>query len=238
MPASPLNLGAKNAFSPAIPGFTNRISPRLSAPRGDTVRVIGSRNRVLGHALYSDRSEIALRIITRGQTAVDTDLWRCRMAQAIQFRETLNLDATAYRVVHGEADLLPSLIVDRYGDYLVVAGAVAGDGSADAAGDGAARRADAAHRAFSRETIRASGCSKDWSSGSKCCTGRFPIRSTVREGTVSLRRRSVARAEDRSVPRSAREPRGRRAVRARTAARRLQLQRRVRAGAGADSAMK
>ena len=75
---------------------------------------------MLGHALYSDRSEIALRIITHGQTAVDTALWRRRMAQAIRFRETLDLDATAYRVVHGEADLLPSLIVDRYGDYLVV----------------------------------------------------------------------------------------------------------------------
>jgi 23S rRNA (cytosine1962-C5)-methyltransferase len=75
---------------------------------------------VLGHALYSDRSEITLRVITHGQTAVETDLWRRRMAQAIQFRDTLNLDATAYRVIHGEADLLPSLIVDRYGDYLVL----------------------------------------------------------------------------------------------------------------------
>jgi 23S rRNA (cytosine1962-C5)-methyltransferase len=93
---------------------------KVDARPGDTVRVVGSRNRVLGHALYSDRSEITLRIITHGQTAVDTALWRRRMAQAIQFRETLDLDATAYRVIHGEADLLPSLIVDRYSDYLVV----------------------------------------------------------------------------------------------------------------------
>ena len=93
---------------------------KADARGGDTVRVLGSRNRVLGHALYSDRSEITLRIITHGQTAVDTDLWRRRMAQAIQFRQTLNLDATAYRVIHGEADLLPSLIVDRYGDCLVL----------------------------------------------------------------------------------------------------------------------
>jgi 23S rRNA (cytosine1962-C5)-methyltransferase len=93
---------------------------KVDARGGDTVRVIGSRNRVLGHALYSDRSEITLRVITHGQTAVETDLWRRRMAQAIQFRDTLNLDATAYRVIHGEADLLPSLIVDRYGDYLVL----------------------------------------------------------------------------------------------------------------------
>lgn len=93
---------------------------KADARGGDTVRVLGSRNRVLGHALYSDRSEITLRILTHGQTPVDTDLWRRRMAEAIQFRETLNLDATAYRVIHGEADLLPSLIVDRYGDCLVL----------------------------------------------------------------------------------------------------------------------
>jgi 23S rRNA (cytosine1962-C5)-methyltransferase len=93
---------------------------KVEARGGDTVRVIGSRNRVLGHALYSDRSEIALRFITHDHTAVDATLWRRRLAQAIHFRETLALDATAYRVVHGEADLLPSLIVDRYGDYLVL----------------------------------------------------------------------------------------------------------------------
>ena len=45
---------------------------------------------------------------------------RDRLAAAIAFRESLALDATAYRLVHGEADRLPSLIVDRYGDYLVV----------------------------------------------------------------------------------------------------------------------
>ena len=45
---------------------------------------------------------------------------RRRIDAAIAFRDSLGIDATAYRLVHGEADLLPSLIVDRYGDYLVV----------------------------------------------------------------------------------------------------------------------
>jgi 23S rRNA (cytosine1962-C5)-methyltransferase len=47
-------------------------------------------------------------------------LIRRRIESAIAFRGTLAVDATAYRLVHGEADLLPSLIVDKYGDYLVV----------------------------------------------------------------------------------------------------------------------
>jgi 23S rRNA (cytosine1962-C5)-methyltransferase len=50
----------------------------------------------------------------------DLQTWRRRLEQAIAFRETLGIDATAYRLVHGEADLLPSLVIDRYGDYLVL----------------------------------------------------------------------------------------------------------------------
>jgi 23S rRNA (cytosine1962-C5)-methyltransferase len=93
---------------------------KTEATGGDTVRVVGTRGRDIGSALYSDRSEIALRFLTRGVEPADLTLWRTRLSQAIRFREALDIDATAYRLVHGEADLLPSLIVDRYGDYLVV----------------------------------------------------------------------------------------------------------------------
>jgi 23S rRNA (cytosine1962-C5)-methyltransferase len=92
----------------------------IHAQGGDMVRVNGSRGRVVGHALYSDRSEIALRMVTRAQEPPDLNTWRERLRQAVHYRELLNIDATAYRLVHGEADLLPSLVVDRYGDYLVV----------------------------------------------------------------------------------------------------------------------
>jgi 23S rRNA (cytosine1962-C5)-methyltransferase len=92
----------------------------VSASAGATVRVLGPRQRVVGYALYSDRSEIALRLLTRGEQPADLALWRARLEQALRFRQSLNIDASAYRLVHGEADLLPSLIVDRYGDWLVV----------------------------------------------------------------------------------------------------------------------
>jgi 23S rRNA (cytosine1962-C5)-methyltransferase len=59
-------------------------------------------------------------MLTRGEQPVDESLVRSRLESALRYRETLRLDATAYRLVHGEADLLPSLIVDKYGDYLVV----------------------------------------------------------------------------------------------------------------------
>ena len=93
---------------------------RSDARAGDTVQVLGGRGRTVGQALYSDRSEITLRLLTRGTEAADLGLWRSRLAQAIGFRDSLDIDASACRLVHGEADLLPSLIVDRYSDWLVV----------------------------------------------------------------------------------------------------------------------
>jgi 23S rRNA (cytosine1962-C5)-methyltransferase len=92
----------------------------VDAAAGDTVAVIGPRQRLLGHALFSDRSQIPLRMLTRGEAPAGLDLWRARLASAVKYREVLQLDATAYRLVHGEGDLLPSLVVDRYADYLVV----------------------------------------------------------------------------------------------------------------------
>jgi len=92
----------------------------VSATAGDIVEVIGPRRRRIGDALFSDRSQISIRMLTVGDVAADQALLRARLERAIRFRESLHLDATAYRLVHGEADLLPSLVVDRYGEYLVV----------------------------------------------------------------------------------------------------------------------
>jgi 23S rRNA (cytosine1962-C5)-methyltransferase len=93
---------------------------RAEAEPGAIVRVVGPRGRAIGYALYSNRSEIALRLFTRGDAPPDLETWRARIEQAVAYREVLAIDATAYRVIHGEADLLPSLIVDRYGDCLVL----------------------------------------------------------------------------------------------------------------------
>ncbi len=92
----------------------------VHAGGGDIVEVIGPRRRRIGSALFSDQSQISLRVLTVGEKVADESLLRTRIEAAIRVRESLALDATAYRVVHGEADLLPSLIVDRYGDYLAV----------------------------------------------------------------------------------------------------------------------
>lgn len=90
------------------------------ATGGDTVRLLAPRGRRVGHALYSDQSEIAVRLLSRGDEPPDLALWRVRLEAAVAYRVSLGIEGTAYRLVHAEADLLPSLVVDRYGDYLVV----------------------------------------------------------------------------------------------------------------------
>lgn len=94
----------------------------VEAEPADTVASVvvarDPRGRYLGRALYSPRSEIRLRLLTREDTAVDRGWWVTHLAEARARREAI--PATAYRVVHGEADGLPSLVVDRYGPYLSV----------------------------------------------------------------------------------------------------------------------
>ncbi len=92
----------------------------VRAEAGDRVVVRGPRGRTLGQALYSDASQITIRMLTYGDEAADEPLIRRRIEAALAFRASLAIDATAYRLIHGEADLLPSLIVDRYGDHLVL----------------------------------------------------------------------------------------------------------------------
>lgn len=90
------------------------------ASGGDIVAVRNAKGRVLGSALFSDQSQIVIRMLTLGEDMADASTIAKRLHAAIDFRESLAIDATAYRLVHGEGDLLPSLVVDRYADYLVV----------------------------------------------------------------------------------------------------------------------
>ena len=84
------------------------------------MQVTASNGRPLGHALFSDQSLITLRMIARGEGALSATWLQDRLRAAIAYRESLGIDATAYRLVHAEGDLLPSLIVDRYNDVLVM----------------------------------------------------------------------------------------------------------------------
>ncbi len=91
--------------------------PGGATRRPGIVAVRDRRGRLVGRALYSPASEIRLRLLTHDDATIDGTWWRARVAAALQRRGAIT--ATACRVVHAEGDGLPSLVVDRYGPYVV-----------------------------------------------------------------------------------------------------------------------
>ena len=81
------------------------------------VQVEDRRGKFLGQALWSPKSEIRLRLLEASKRKIDVEWWRERIAAALARRA--GIDATGYRVIHGEGDALPSLVVDRYDRWVV-----------------------------------------------------------------------------------------------------------------------
>ena len=92
----------------------------VNAEPGAVVRVTDDRGRFQGRAFYSDKSQIAVRMLTREDQPIDRAFFAERLRRAISYRQIVVEDSEACRIIYSEADLLPSLIVDQYGDYLVV----------------------------------------------------------------------------------------------------------------------
>jgi 23S rRNA (cytosine1962-C5)-methyltransferase len=99
--------------------FRSDIAGAKNVTPGAVVRVLGSGDRPLGFAFFSTLSEIRLRMIALGESLPETFL-EDRIDDAVRWRETVAAGSRAFRLVHGEGDGLPSLVVDRYGEYLVV----------------------------------------------------------------------------------------------------------------------
>ena len=91
----------------------------VDAAGGSVVAVRDERGNFIGQALFSDTSQIALRFLTQSQEEIDRDWWLARI-RAAAARRNIPADTNAYRLVYSEGDLLPSLIVDRYDDVLVL----------------------------------------------------------------------------------------------------------------------
>lgn len=103
--------------------FSNEIEMDAAAkalPPGGLVRLIDASGRALGIATFNPHPLIAARILSRDpDTAIDRDFLIARLQAALAVRETL-YTVPYYRLVHAEADGLPGLIVDRFGDVCVV----------------------------------------------------------------------------------------------------------------------
>ena len=92
----------------------------VAGDAGDVARVVDRSGHFLGHAFYNPKSEITLRIATREDEEINEAWFRDRIEKAWAYRDSLRIDADAYRVLHAEADGIPGLVADRYGDYFVL----------------------------------------------------------------------------------------------------------------------
>lgn len=100
--------------------FSSDIIDRGGAEPGSVVKVIGWNGRSLGTAHFSSTSQITLRMLSSEVEEAGREFFDCRIAAAAAFRRLIVRDTDAYRLVFGEADLLPALVIDRYGDYFVI----------------------------------------------------------------------------------------------------------------------
>lgn len=100
--------------------FSSDVSDRGSAQAGDAVLVLGPSGALIGVAHYSSTSQITLRLLSSRAESIDRDFFKRRLAHALAHRQRVVENSDSYRLVFSEADLLPGLIVDRYGPYLVM----------------------------------------------------------------------------------------------------------------------
>lgn len=101
--------------------FSNEIAAIEGAPGdGDLVEIADFRGAFLGRAYFNHKSLICARVLTRGRDEIDLGFFLKRIERASQFRERALPGERTLRLVYGESDQLPGLVVDRYGDCLAV----------------------------------------------------------------------------------------------------------------------
>ncbi|GBL38967.1 ribosomal RNA large subunit methyltransferase I [Nitrospirota bacterium] len=99
-------------------GYVESVSGEPVA--GDVVDVLAPNGRFFARGLYNPASKIRVRILSFEDEPVTEQFWKNRLAQAVRLRQKIVTGTNAYRLVYGEADRLPGLVVDRYDDVLVM----------------------------------------------------------------------------------------------------------------------
>jgi len=100
--------------------FASDVVDRGQAAAGDAVLVVDSKGAAIGTAHYSDSSQISLRILADRTETIDRGFYLRRVAEAEAYRKRMVTRSNAYRLVHGEGDQLPGLVIDRYADYFTL----------------------------------------------------------------------------------------------------------------------
>jgi 23S rRNA (cytosine1962-C5)-methyltransferase len=100
--------------------YRSDVTQSQDVAGGSIVSVRDSQGNFIGQALFSDRSEITLRLLTHSDAPIDREWWRRRIREAASRRQRIGSEANAYRLVYSEGDLLSSLIIDVYDDVFVL----------------------------------------------------------------------------------------------------------------------
>jgi 23S rRNA (cytosine1962-C5)-methyltransferase len=100
--------------------FSSDLLDRGQATAGEAVVVADPGGAALGTAHYSDSSQISLRLLSERVETIDRAFYLRRIAAAEAHRKRVVADSDAYRLVHGEGDGLPGLVIDRYGEYFTL----------------------------------------------------------------------------------------------------------------------
>ncbi len=101
--------------------FSNEIASVDGAPQaGDIVLLRAHGGRPIGRGFYHPNSLIAFRLLSQADQEIDFAFFQDRIGRALELRERLFPGAKAFRLVHGESDLLPGLVIDKYHHYLTV----------------------------------------------------------------------------------------------------------------------
>ncbi len=112
--------GVERILSGHVWIYRSDLADASQAEPGAIVQLVDHKKRFWGQALYSSESQIALRLVTREKRPIDKAFLAERIAAAAAFRKQVVEGSQAYRLVATEGDLLPSLIIDRYGDCFVL----------------------------------------------------------------------------------------------------------------------
>src|SRR6201984_316623 len=101
--------------------FSNEVLKAFGTPAdGDVISLKDGKDRLIGSAIYNSQSQIVARRFSRRKQDLDLDFFKRRIAQAAEYRTRRGIDPKLCRVVWSESDGLPGLIIDRYGDHLVI----------------------------------------------------------------------------------------------------------------------
>ncbi len=112
--------------------YRNDLDGSPEIPSGALVSVSDPGGRFLGQAFYSAASRIALRMVTEGDEPVDRDFWEDRLKRALDYRRRVVAGTDACRLIYGEADGFPGLVVDSYAGHLAIQTLHPGHGAASA----------------------------------------------------------------------------------------------------------